>query len=68
MIVLRRKKHEQIIINGNITVTVMDIRRARVSLGVEAPENIRIFRNELRPQATAVERLLSDQADSTAVS
>jgi carbon storage regulator CsrA len=49
MIVFRRKKREQIVINGNITVTVMHIRGTRVSLGIEAPEGVRILRTELSP-------------------
>jgi carbon storage regulator CsrA len=49
MIVFRRKKREQIVINGNIIVTVMHIRGTRVSLGIQAPEGIRILRTELTP-------------------
>lgn len=47
MIVFRRKKRDQIVINGNIIVTVMNIRGSRVSLGIEAPEGVRILRTEL---------------------
>lgn len=50
MIVFRRKKREQIVINGNIIVTVMNIRGSRVSLGIEAPAGIRILRTELEPR------------------
>jgi carbon storage regulator CsrA len=49
MIVFRRKKRDQIVINGNIIVTVMNIRGTRVSLGIEAPEGVRILRTELKP-------------------
>jgi carbon storage regulator len=49
MIVFRRKKRDQIVINGNIIVTVMNIRGSRVSLGIEAPEGVRILRTELEP-------------------
>lgn len=53
MIVFRRKKREQIVINGNIVVTVMNIRGSRVSLGIEAPTGVRILRTELRPHDAA---------------
>jgi carbon storage regulator CsrA len=45
------KTHEQIVINGNIVVTVMNIRGTRVSLGIEAPAEVRILRCELEPRA-----------------
>jgi len=55
MIVFRRKKREQIVIDGNIIVTVMHIRGTRVSLGIQAPEGVRILRTELTPHnATAL--------------
>ncbi len=55
MIVFRRKKREQIVIDGNIIVTVMHIRGTRVSLGIQTPDGVRILRTELTPRdATAV--------------
>jgi carbon storage regulator CsrA len=53
MIVFRRKKREQIVIDGNIVVTVMHIRGTRVSLGIEAPEGMKILRTELTPHEIA---------------
>jgi carbon storage regulator len=50
MIVFRRKKHDQIVINGDIVVTIMNIRGSRVSLGIEAPSGVRILRHELEPR------------------
>lgn len=47
MLVLSRKKNESIIINGNIRVTVIAIRGNHVRLGIEAPEAIGVFREEL---------------------
>lgn len=49
MIVFRRKKREQIVIDGSIIVTVMHIRGTRVSLGIQAPEGMKILRTELKP-------------------
>ena len=40
MLVLSRKKNETIIINDNITVTVIEIRGDKVRLGIEAPKNV----------------------------
>ena len=47
MLVLSRKKNESIIINDNITVTVIEIRGDKVRLGIEAPDHIRVLRSEL---------------------
>jgi carbon storage regulator len=47
MLVLSRKPNEAIIINGNIRVMVVGIRGNHVRLGIEAPESVAIFREEL---------------------
>ncbi len=53
MLVLSRKLNETIVINGNIRVTVVGLRGNQVRLGIEAPESIAIFRQELfdRPRS-----------------
>ena len=47
MLILSRKKGESIIIDGNIEVKIVDIQDGKVRLGIEAPEDIEILRNEL---------------------
>jgi len=47
MLVLSRKVQESIIINGNIKITVVDVRGRQVHLGFKAPKEIKIFREEL---------------------
>jgi carbon storage regulator len=47
MLVLSRKLNETIVINGNIRVTVVGLRGNQVRLGIEAPDSIAIFRQEL---------------------
>jgi carbon storage regulator len=47
MLVLSRKLNERIVINGNIVVTVVDIRGDKVRLGVEAPRDVAVYRSEL---------------------
>jgi len=41
--------NEQIIIGDNIRVTVVSIRGNQVRLGFQAPADVPIFREELRP-------------------
>jgi carbon storage regulator len=58
MLVLSRKLGEKIVIADNITITVIDIDRGKIRLGIEAPRNIPVYRQELlgtqAPPATAV--------------
>ena len=47
MLVLSRKLDESVIIDGNIKITVVKIQGDKVRLGFEAPEAIRIDREEV---------------------
>jgi carbon storage regulator len=47
MLVLSRKIGEKIYINENICITVVDIDRGKIRLGIEAPRDVPIFRQEL---------------------
>ena len=47
MLVLSRKKNESIIINDNITVTIIEIRGDKVRLGIEAPKDVSVHRREV---------------------
>lgn len=47
MLVLSRKPTESIVIDGQITVTLMEITGNRVRLGIEAPREIPVVRTEL---------------------
>ena len=49
--VLSRKLGEKIYISENICITVVDIDRGKIRLGIEAPRDVPIFRQELLPQA-----------------
>jgi len=49
MLVLSRKIGERLVIGDNITVVVSRVAGNRVTLGIEAPSDIRIIRGELKP-------------------
>jgi len=49
MLVLARKRGERIHIGDNIVITIVEIDRGRVRIGVEAPRDIPVFRQELLP-------------------
>ena len=50
MLVLTRKKNESIVINDVIKVTVVEIRGDKVRLGIEAPREIDVHRQEVYEQ------------------
>jgi carbon storage regulator len=47
MLVLSRKPNESIIIDGNITVSVLRVDNDNVRIGVEAPLEIPVMRKEI---------------------
>jgi carbon storage regulator len=47
VLVLTRKRDESIIIQDNIIVTVVEIRGDKVRLGISAPKEISVHRNEV---------------------
>ncbi len=50
MLVLSRKTHESIVINGNIVVSIEEIRGDKVRLGIQAPKEIVVDRDEVHKQ------------------
>lgn len=47
MLLLSRKIGESIVIAGDIVVTVVELGRGRVQIGIEAPAHIPVYRNEI---------------------
>jgi carbon storage regulator CsrA len=47
MLVLTRKRHEQIRIGDSITLTILRIKGNTVRVGIEAPRGVRVMRGEL---------------------
>jgi carbon storage regulator len=47
MLVLSRKKNESIIINENVVITVVDVRGDKVRIGIEAPRDVTVHRQEV---------------------
>lgn len=51
MLVLSRKAGESIVIGEFITVTVVNVGRGRVRIGVDAPTSVRISRADAVPES-----------------
>jgi carbon storage regulator len=47
MLVLSRRPHESIVIGHDIVVTVLDVRRDQVRIGIEAPKDVEVHRQEV---------------------
>ena len=63
MLVLTRRINESIVIDGNITVTLLGIEGDKVKLGIAAPRSISVFRKELQEGIQAQEKLQSKLAE-----
>ena len=62
MLVLTRKSGEAVRIGEDITVTVVEVREGQVRLGINAPQGIRIYREEV------YERIVKDNLVSSSIS
>ena len=64
MLVLSRKKGEEIVIGDAIFMTIVDIRGDKVRVGIEAPREIPVHRREVKE---AIDRDKVGRAASSAV-
>ncbi len=47
MLILSRKIDEKIKIGNEITLTIIEVKGDQVKVGVEAPKNVKVFRQEV---------------------
>lgn len=47
MLALTRKKGESLVINNNIEVTILDVRGDQVKVGINAPKEVPVYRQEV---------------------
>lgn len=47
MLILSRHRNESIVINDDITITIVDIRSDKCRIGIEAPKDVPVHRTEV---------------------
>ncbi len=50
MLVLSRKQNERIRVGDSVVVTVVRVSGDKVRIGIEAPPDVRVLRDELEPE------------------
>lgn len=50
MLALSRRKGESLIVNNNIEITVLEIRGDQVKIGINAPKEVPVYRQEVYVQ------------------
>ena len=63
MLVLSRKPNESIIIDGNVTVSVLRVDNDNVRIGVEAPLEIPVMRKEIYEEIKTNNELAAGSAE-----
>jgi len=47
MLILTRRNGESIIIDDDVKVTVLNVKGTQVKIGIDAPDNVGIYREEI---------------------
>ena len=53
MLVLTRKLGEGLVLGSDISLKILEIHKNQIKLGIEAPPDVRIYRNEVYEQIKA---------------
>lgn len=69
MLVLSRRLGEQLVIAGDIVVTVIEVRGDSVRLGIDAPQSVRVHRAEVLDavRSANAEAAAADEATADAL-
>jgi carbon storage regulator len=62
MLILSRKVNEKIMIGEDVSVSIIEVRGDQVRLGVDAPRNVKVFRQEVFDAIMAENRAAAESA------
>lgn len=68
MLVLTRRVGESILIGDEIVVTVLELNRDQVRIGIRAPRSVTVHREEVYQEILMSNRAAADDDDALAVS
>jgi len=60
MLVLTRKKGEGIYLGNDVTIEIISVEKDRVSIGIQAPREIKIYRKELIDETISANKSAAD--------
>jgi carbon storage regulator len=60
MLVLSRKQNERIRVGDSVVVTIVRVSGDKVRIGIEAPQSMRVLRDELEDEQDEVELTLTN--------
>ena len=63
MLILTRRVDESLVIGDNVTVTILGVKGNQVRIGVDAPRDVTVHREELAQKQDAREQKLSLNRD-----
>jgi len=67
VLVLTRHVHQSIVIGHDVVVTVLEVRGDQVRLGITAPKEVQVHREEVFAALTAANRQAATSADELGV-
>jgi carbon storage regulator len=65
MLVLSRKQNERIRVGDSVVVTIVRVSGDKVRIGIEAPADVRVLRDELHPDGIPTEVAIPRDAVAT---
>ena len=68
MLVLTRRKNQSIVIGDQIIVTVLEVKNDQIRLGITAPRDVQVYREELLAELTDANKsaVLSEESGAAA--
>jgi len=65
MLILSRKQEESILVGSNIKIKVLSIEKGNVKLGIDAPNDVSILRQELTEAVSEINKKASKNVDQS---
>ena len=67
MLVLSRRTGESIVIGNDVTITVLEVRGDVIRLGIDAPRNVVVHRQEVYEQIADANRAATVSAEEASI-